>query len=77
MPSSPLRAISWVAVSTAAQADDERASIPAQIADNAELAKKLELTITDTMIVPGHSRRYLDIHELARDARAENADYRS
>lgn len=70
----PLRAISWVAVSTAAQADDERASIPAQIADNAEVAKKLDLTITDTMIVPGHSRRYLDIHELARDARAENID---
>lgn len=68
------RAISWAAVSSAVQADDDRESIPTQIAENEAAAQKLGLALADTLVVPGHSRRYLDFHELAEDARAKGID---
>ena len=68
------RAISWAAVSSAVQADDDRESIPTQIAENEAAARRFGLDLADTLIVPGHSRRYLDFHELASDARAQGID---
>ena len=70
----PQRAISWAAVSSAVQADDDRESIPTQIAENEAAAQRLGLSLEDTLVVPGHSRRYLDFHELAQDARAKGID---
>lgn len=74
MPNTSQRAISWAAVSSTIQADDDRESIPTQIAENEAAAQKLGLTLADTLVVPGHSRRYLDFHELAEDARAKGID---
>lgn len=68
------RAISWAAVSSAVQADDDRESIPTQIAENEEAARKLGLTLVETLEVRGHSRRYLDFHEMAEDARINGID---
>ncbi len=66
-----LRAILWVAVSTKTQATDERESLPAQERDLRALAEKHGWRISDVLIVPGHSRRYIDIHECARDMATE------
>ena len=62
------RAILWTAVSTQAQAEDEKASLPAQEADLRALADKQGWDVIDVLRVPGHSRRYIDWHELVRDS---------
>ena len=62
------RAILWTAVSTQAQADDEKTSLPAQEADLRVLADKQGWQVIDVLTVPGHSRRYIDWHELVKDS---------
>jgi DNA invertase Pin-like site-specific DNA recombinase len=74
MSDKPLRAVVWAAVSTRAQTDDDRDSLPLQLEHGREMAHKLGLEVIDALEVPGHSRRYLDIHELAKHAREEGID---
>lgn len=61
------KAIIWVAVSTEAQASDNKISIPNQIESANNRAKSENWQIIDTMIVDGFSRHYIDIHEFASD----------
>lgn len=69
------RAIVWAAVSTREQADDEKASIPAQVADAERLVAAQGWTIVDTLIVPGHSRgKYYSFDELKRAASKKGID---
>lgn len=69
-----LRAIIWCAVSTEVQADDEKMSLPEQEREARELCAREGWRIVDVMVVPGHSRDYIDIHELAADARRAGID---
>lgn len=62
-----LRAILWVAVSTGEQAADDKASLPIQERDQRAIAASNEWQVVDVLRVPGHSRRYIDIHECAAD----------
>ena len=71
---SPLRAILWTAVSTQAQADDEKASLPAQEKDLRALAEKQGWDVIDVLRVPGHSRRYIDWHALIQDSLIKGID---
>lgn len=69
-----LRALLWVAVSTKTQAEDERNSLPTQEADGRVACAENGWNVIDVLRVPGHSRRYIDIHECARDMRAQGID---
>lgn len=69
-----LRAIIWVAVSTTIQADDDKLSLPEQEKDARAIADKHGWHIVDILRVPGHSRRYIDIHECAADMLKEGID---
>lgn len=69
-----LRAIIWCAVSTKAQIDDEKFSLPAQEADARALAESKGWQVVDVLIVPGHSRRYKDFNELAAAAARKGID---
>jgi hypothetical protein len=68
------RAILWLAVSTAVQATDDKASLPVQEAEAREACQQNGWKVIDVLRVPGHSRDYIDIHECARDMRAEGID---
>lgn len=70
----PLRAVVWAAVSTRPQAEAEKDSLPDQVRQGETLAAKEGWHLISTLQVPGHSRRYLDFHELAKDARAQGID---
>src|SRR4051812_40175169 len=70
----PIRAVIWCAVSTKVQASDELASLPDQEANQRALCVANGWQIVDVLRVPGHSRRYIDIHKLAAHARAEGVD---
>ncbi len=71
----PKRAIIWAAVSTRPQAEeDEKFSIPVQIAEAEAVCAERGWQIIDRLIVPGHSRNYRDLNTLAKDARAEGID---
>jgi hypothetical protein len=70
MPS--LRAVIWCAVSTKAQAvEEEKDSLEAQERDARALCQRENMLIVDVLRVDGHSRRYVDIHECARDMAAQ------
>lgn len=68
------RALIWIAVSSAHQADDDRASLPAQEADALAYAQSQNWRVVDILRVPGHSRAYIDIHEAAADMRNVGID---
>lgn len=68
------RAVIWCAVSSRAQNEPDKISLPQQEADARALCTRNEWQITDVLRVPGHSRRYIDIHELAADAAKEGID---
>lgn len=68
------RALLWVAVSSKQQSTDERDSLPAQERDLRALAEKQNWNVLDVLTVPGHSRRYVDIYECARDMQAQGID---
>lgn len=68
------KAIIWLSVSTKKQADDSKDSLQAQERDSRALAEKEGWTVIDVLRVPGHSRRYTDIHECARDMMAQGID---
>ena len=68
------RAILWAAVSTKSQAEDAKASLPAQEADLRDLASKHGWQVIDVLRVPGHSRHYYEWHELVKDSREKGID---
>lgn len=70
----PLRAVLWCAVSTKPQTDEDKFSLPSQEKDERALCDREGWSPVAVLIVPGHSRRYVDIHELAEHARAEGID---
>jgi hypothetical protein len=71
---SNLRALIWCAVSSDEQAREGKESLPTQEAEARALSDRHGWTVTDVMIVPGHSRRYIDIHELNESALNEGID---
>lgn len=68
------RALIWCAVSSKQQFSDERDSLPTQERDLRALADKQRWNVLDVLTVPGHSRRYVDIYECARDMQAQGID---
>jgi hypothetical protein len=66
------RTIIWAAVSTLEQADDDKFSLDAQIADSMAVAEKNGWQVVDTIRIEGHSRNYRTLAELAFAARANN-----
>lgn len=70
----PLRALIWAAVSTKAQAAEDKDSIPRQIADAQAMCAANGWQIVDTLIVDGHSRYYKDFAKAAADMRAAGID---
>jgi len=68
------RAIIWRAVSTGAQAEDERFSLPNQEADARTLAEAKGWNVIDILTVSGHSRRYKDYGALAAAAAGKGID---
>lgn len=67
----PLRAVLWVSVSTAPQAADDKLSLPTQEQAARELCDRKGWQPVDVLVVDGHSRRYIDIRECARDMEAK------
>lgn len=64
------RALIWAAVSTRPQADEEeKFSIPKQIEDGEAMCKREGWQIVDILKVPGHSRDYRTLEQLAAAAR--------
>lgn len=75
MAGKSLKALVWSAVSTRPQADeDEKFSIPQQIADAEALARRNGWQVTDVLKVPGHSRSYRTLDALADEARKRGID---
>jgi DNA invertase Pin-like site-specific DNA recombinase len=68
------RALIWCAVSSRAQNEPDKISLPQQESDARALCVRNEWQIVDILRVPGHSRRYIDFHELAADAAEEGID---
>lgn len=68
------RAVIWCAVSTKAQADDERESLPAQEAEARAICEANGWQVSDVLIVPGHSRRYNNLYKCADEMRAAGID---
>jgi DNA invertase Pin-like site-specific DNA recombinase len=64
------RAVIWCAVSTKAQVDDKD-SLPTQESEARAFCDREGLQVVEVLLVPGHSRRYTDIHELARAMRSQ------
>jgi hypothetical protein len=69
-----LRCIIWCAVSSQAQNEPEKISLPQQESDSCTVAKTNGWQIIDVLKVPGHSRRYIDFHRLASDAATKGID---
>lgn len=69
-----LRAVIWVAVSSQAQADDEKTSLPEQERQARALAEQHGWRVVDLLSVPGHSRRYIDFHDVNRDMLVQGID---
>jgi DNA invertase Pin-like site-specific DNA recombinase len=68
------RCIVWAAVSTKAQATEDKFSLVAQERQGRDLAYREGWQIVDILIVPGHSRYYIDFHELEADAKSKGID---
>ncbi|HRL11423.1 MAG TPA: recombinase family protein [Aggregatilineales bacterium] len=69
-----IRCIIWCAVSSRAQTEPDKISLPQQEADACALAEGNGWQIVDVLRVPGHSRRYVDFHQLASDAARQGVD---
>jgi DNA invertase Pin-like site-specific DNA recombinase len=69
--SQSLRVVIWAAVSTEAQAKDEKASLPAQVADARAWASANGHAVIDELVVPGFSRRYYNLPEFAAALKRE------
>ncbi len=69
-----VRCIIWCAVSSRAQNEPDKISLPQQESDARALAEGNGWEIIDVLKVPGHSRRYIDFHRLAADAAKQGVD---
>lgn len=69
-----VRCIIWCAVSSRAQNEPDKISLPQQESDARALAEGNGWEIVDVLKVPGHSRRYIDFHRLAADAAKQGVD---
>ena len=69
-----VRCIIWCAVSSRAQNEPDKISLPQQESDARALAEGNGWEIVDVLRVPGHSRRYIDFHRLAADAGKQGVD---
>ena len=58
-----LRCIIWCAVSSRAQNEPDKISLPQQESDSRALAEGNGWEIIDVLRVPGHSRRTVDFHK--------------
>lgn len=67
--STKLKALVWAAVSTIDQAEDDKFSLDAQIADSRAIAEKNDWHIIDEIRIEGHSRNYRTLDKLAAEAR--------
>lgn len=56
MEGKPYRVIVWCAVSSKQQAQEDKASLPAQEAEGREFAETVGGAVVDVLVVPGHSR---------------------
>ena len=72
MTDSPWRIGIWAAVSSKAQARDDKVSLEQQIAAGHDFAHAVDGSVAATFVVPGHSRDYVFWHE----AEAEMPAYR-
>lgn len=68
------RALIWCAVSTVAQVDDDRDSLPAQERNARLIAEQHGWQVTDVLTVPGHSRYYTQLYDCAADMRQAGID---
>jgi DNA invertase Pin-like site-specific DNA recombinase len=68
------RAVIWVAVSSRAQAADDKVSLADQEKLTRAVCERSGWQIVDVLRVPGHSRNYIDINECAADMRAVGID---
>ena len=66
-PDKPLRVAVWAAVSTKEQAEDDKDSLPTQVAEGRAWAKGMGGQVVATYWVPGHSRQYGFYDDAARD----------
>ena len=57
----------WLAVSTEAQAADDKDSLPAQLRDATEWAEANEYPVVATFEVPGHTRSYIRFSDAATE----------
>lgn len=71
---STLRSVIWCAVSSQAQNEPDKVSLPQQEEDGRKLALSQNWRVVDVMRVPGHSRRYIDFHKLSADAARQGID---
>ncbi len=69
-----VRAVIWCAVSSHAQHQPDKISLPQQESDALAAAGLHGWDVVDLMKVPGHSRRYIDFHVLANHAAKEGVD---
>lgn len=69
-----VRCIIWCAVSSQAQNEPDKVSLPQQEADSRAVAERNGWEIVEVLKVPGHSRRYIDFHQLAKDAAKQGVD---
>jgi hypothetical protein len=67
-----LRVGIWAAVSSKAQADEEKDSLPLQIREGKRLTELWKGRIVAVYEVPGHSRDYLSLEECAEDMAKHN-----
>ncbi len=68
------KCIIWCAVSSRAQNEPDKISLPQQETDARALAEGNGWEIAEVLRVPGHSRRYIDFHRLASDAAKQGVD---
>lgn len=71
-PTEPVNVIILAAVSTIEQADNDKFSLDAQIADSRAVAEKNGWNVIDTIRIEGHSRNYRTLAQLAAAARINN-----
>lgn len=74
MNARPLRCLIWCAVSSHAQNEPDKISLPQQENESRAMAHRQGWQILEVLRVPGHSRRYIDFHELAKDASKEGIE---
>lgn len=69
-----VRGVIWAAVSTKAQTEDERLSLPTQIEAGKAFFQRERIEVVDTLVVPGHTRKARRLEDLAVSARAKGID---